>query len=388
MKSFDTIIIGSGVIGASVAYHLALRGCTNVVVLERALQPGEGSTGKATGGFRTQFSTEVNVRLSLLSREKLMRFKDEHGVDAGYRQCGYLFIAHGERELNALRSAQIVQQTAGARETEEVIVDDIVQLNPAVNPEGILGGTFCMLDGFIHPMNILKGYMESAKRLGVCFQFGVDCHAIVRSTDHNRITEVQTSAGTIPCGSVVNAAGAWAGPVAKLAGVAIPVQPGKRQVAITHPTDLLPEEMPMTIFTDDGFHLRVRDGRVLLLLPVDFPTSNPFDATFDDLWLDGVVARARTCVPCLRMTTIDRPSCWAGLYELSPDKHVIVGRAPGLENFYLVNGSSGHGVMHAPALGHLLAEVILDGKATTMNIDSLRPARFAEGKMNEASEFL
>ena len=386
MQTADIMIIGGGVIGASVACHLAQGGCTDVLVLERGAQPGEGSTGKATGGFRVQFSTEISVKLSLLSRKKLLTFHEEIGIDPGYRQCGYLFIATDENALDALRSAVKIQHAVGVEEIEEVSADDILRLNHAVNPEGIIGGTFCSLDGFIQPMNILHGYTAAARRLGVKFEYGIECLDFTRSG--GRITEVQTSAGRYAAGKLVNAAGAWAGDIGKLAGIDIPVRPTKRQVAVSVPTGILPEDMPMTIFTDDGFHLRVRNGRVLLLLPVDFETTDPFDVAFDESWLDRVVARAHHRIPCLRETAIDRPGCWAGLYEMSPDKHQLVGLAPGLENFYLVNGSSGHGVMHSPALGQLLAEIILHGKETSLDVAALRPTRFIEGKPNAVSELL
>jgi sarcosine oxidase subunit beta len=146
--------------------------------------------------------------------------------------------------------------------------------------------------------------------------------------------------------------------------------------------------MPMTIFCEDGFHLRVRDGRVLLLWPDQPVVADPFDTTSDDQWLEEVTWRAYQRVPCLAGVPIDRKSCWAGLYEMSPDKHALLGQAPGVNNLYLVNGSSGHGVMHAPALGQLLAEIILNGKAHTLDTYALRPSRFAEGQPNQASVLL
>jgi sarcosine oxidase subunit beta len=197
------------------------------------------------------------------------------------------------------------------------------------------------------------------------------------------------TAGEVSAGVLVNAAGAWAAAVARAAGVEIPLQPLRRQVAVTHPFDLLPEEMPMTIFAGDGFHLRVRDGRVLLLWPDRPPEgADPFDVSFDEGWLRKVVRRAHACVPCLRGAEIDRGACWAGLYEMTPDRHALLGRAPGTENLYLVNGSSGHGVMHSPALGQLLSEVILDGAAHTLDARPLRPTRFAEGEPILGPEFL
>lgn len=376
MEAADVVVIGAGVIGASTAYHLAARGCTRVLVLDRGTRPGQGSTGKATGGFRAQFGSEINVGLSLLSREKLRRFQDELGVDSGYRPCGYLFLAREADQLAALLAAQQVQHAAGLHEARQVDAGDIQQLNPAMNSAGLVGGVFCPTDGFIRPLDVLRGYTDGAERHGVRFSYAQPCEGF--RMDDDRIAAVRTPAGEVAAGCVVNAAGAWAAQVAYHAGVQIPITPLRRQVAATYPGDWLPEEMPMTIFVEDGFHLRVRDGRVLLLWPDEPQGADPFDTTFEDAWLEQVLWRARERVPCLAEVPIDRVHCWAGLYEMSPDKHALLGAAPGVENLYLANGSSGHGVMHAPALGQLLAEIILDGQATTLDTHALRPSRFAE----------
>jgi sarcosine oxidase subunit beta len=150
----------------------------------------------------------------------------------------------------------------------------------------------------------------------------------------------------------------------------------------------LPEDMPMTILVEDGFHFRVRDGRVMLLWPDQPDLSDPFDVSVEDAWIASVFEKARSRVPCLSRTSIDRERCWAGLYEMSPDVHALLGEAPGIENLYLVNGSSGHGVMHAPALGQLLAEIIVDGAASTLDARALRPSRFAEDEPNLAPKLL
>ncbi|MET0624563.1 MAG: FAD-dependent oxidoreductase [Pyrinomonadaceae bacterium] len=388
MRTAETVIVGGGVVGASVAYHLAARGVRDVLVLERGARPGEGSTGRATGGFRAQFGTEVNVRLSLLSREKLLRFEDETGVDPGFRQRGYLFIATNEDELQALVSAQSVQHACGLPEARAVTAEEVARLNPALSSEGIAGGVYCPADGFVRPLEIMRGYAEAAARLGARFEYGVAVEGF-EAEARGRVGTLRTSDGEVSAGVVVNAAGAWAAEVGRLAGVEIPVTPLRRQVAVTRPTTLLPEEMPMSIYAGDGFHLRVRDGRVLLLWP-DEPRggSDPFGASVDEEWLAAVVSKAHARVPCLGAAEIDRAACWAGLYEMSPDRHALLGRAPGLENFYLANGSSGHGVMHAPALGQLLAEQILDGDAHTLDVHALRPARFAEGEPNAGPSLL
>jgi sarcosine oxidase subunit beta len=376
----EVVIVGGGVMGASVAWHLASRGCRDVVVIDRSPAPGLGSTGKATGGFRAQFATEVNIRLALLSREKLLRFPEEIGVDSGYRPYGYLFLASSESQMEALRSIRPLQHGLGVP-VEEIGPEEARRLNPAVSTEGIVGGTFCPIDGFIRPLAILNGYVEAAKRLGVRFEHGVEATGFsIAKRLPGRVMSVETTAGPISARHAVNAAGAWAGELGKLAGVDVPVTPLRRQVAPTAPTSVLPEEMPMTIFLEDGFHLRVRDGRVLLLWPQPPASADPFDADFDAGWLPGLLARAHQRVPCLRDVPVDRAGCWAGLYEMSPDQHALLGRAPRLENLWLINGSSGHGVMHSPALGQLVAEMILDGEAKTIDVYSLRPSRFAEGE--------
>ncbi len=381
------VILGGGVMGASVAYHLAARGARDILVVDRADAPGGGSTSRATGGFRAQYATAINIRLSLLGREKLLRFRDETGGEAGYEPAGYLWVASSDKELAVLAEARALQHAEGLHEAVAVSCDDITRLNPALLLDDVVGGAFCPTDGFIHPLGILEGYLSAASRLGVRIEWGVEAVGLEREPS-GRVTAVLTAHDRIPAGAVVNAAGAWAGDFSCRCGVDEPVTPLRRQVARTVRTHVLPSSMPMTIFTADGFHTRVRDGRVLLLWPTPGAPGRPFDATVDPAWIDQVAAMARARLPVLRDVPVDREASWGGLYEMSPDKHAIVGAAPGCENFYLVNGSSGHGVMHAPALGHLLAEIMLDGKATTIDARPLRPERFAEGDLNPISELL
>lgn len=374
------VIIGAGVIGASIAYHLSARGVRDVVVLDRGDDFGAGSTPRATGGFRAQFSTAAGIALSLLSREKLIRFEDEIGVDSGYRPYGYLFIARSKQAMAQLHAANELQRACGLAEARVIDAGEVRAINPAVEDQAIVGGTFCPTDGFIRAMKILNGYAAAAQRNGVRFDFGVTVRGM--RIDHDRIVALETSRGDIHAEVFINAAGAWAGTL----GVDLPVVPLRRQVAATIETDVLPDTMPMTVWADDGFHFRVRDRRVLLLWP-DSPSPG-FDATFDaEAWLPQVLAFANARVPCLRDVPIDPAECWAGLYEMSPDHHAILGRAPGLANLYLANGSSGHGVMHAPAIGHVIAEMIIDGR-TSIDVDALRPSRFAEGAGIDAASLL
>ena len=379
-------VIGGGVIGASVAYHLAARGAREVVVLDRAPGPGAGSTGRATGGFRVQFGSAIDVRLSLLAREKLRRFAAETGGDCGYVPAGYLWVAETAAQLAALRDALAVQRANGAGDATEVDADAIGALNPALRRAPVAGGAYCASDGFIRPLQILDGYRRAAERLGVQFAWDADVTGLTRGRD-GRVIAVRTSRGEIATEAVVNAAGPWAARVAAFAGVDLPVVPLRRQVAVTVPMRALPATMPMTVYAGDGFHLRVRDGRVLLLLP-SAGAAEPFDTTVDAAWVDRVVELARARIPRLAEVAIDRDACWGGLYEMSPDGHAIVGAAPGVPNLFLANGSSGHGVMHAPALGQLLAEIVLDGAASSLDASALRPDRFARGVAARETELL
>src|SRR5688572_29117370 len=145
----EIVIVGAGVIGASVAWHLAMRGCRDILVVDRAPALGGGSTPKATGGFRAQFGSEINVRLSLLAREKFLRFKEEVGADPGFREAGYLFLARSEREMELLRSAQAIQHRCGATEARMIDAADARTINPAIGDETVLGAAYSPRDGFI-----------------------------------------------------------------------------------------------------------------------------------------------------------------------------------------------------------------------------------------------
>jgi len=349
----EIVILGGGVIGWSVAWHLARRGRRDVLVLDRSHELGAGSTSKATGGFRLQFDNETEVRLSLLSRTKLRAFEEETGIDSGYRPYGYLFLACNAGELETLRAAQAVQHACGVTEARMVSPAEARELSPAIEDATIAGGTFCPSDGFLRPMNILRGYRDAAERLGVRFAGGAEFLGF--REEHGRIVAAQTSAGEVQGSVFINALGAWAGP---------PVTPLRRNVAATVATVLLPESTPMTIWSGDWFHFRVRDGRVLLLWPDD--------PVVDD-WLEQVQRMTRDRAP--RLASLPIEECWSGYYEMSPDGHAILGPSPRYGNLFLANGCSGHGVMHSPALGELLAQMILDGH-TSIDVSALRPDRF------------
>jgi sarcosine oxidase subunit beta len=373
--TWDVLVVGGGVMGWSVAHHLARAGLRRILVVDR----GGGSTERATGGFRAQFATEVNVRLSLLSRRKLLAFQEETGVDPGYRPAGYLFLAATPAQTRQLAAALEVQRACGCDDAALVDLEDVRRLAPCIRTENVVGGTFSPRDGFIRPLEIRRGYLEAALRGGVQ-RLDAEVTGLSRVAGALR---VETSAGRHEAATVVNAAGAWAARIGALAGVDVPVQPLRRQVARTEPTDALPASTPMTIFAD-GFHFRVRDDHVLLLWPTE-GGADPFDVSVEPEWTATVAAAARERVPPL--ATVPIASAYAGLYEMSPDEHALLGPAPGEERLFLVNGSSGHGVMHSPALGQLAAE-LLTGTQPALDVRPLRPSRFTEGRPNPIRRLL
>lgn len=387
MRSADVVVVGAGVVGASCAYHLARAGL-RTLLLDRAKGPGAGSTGRATGGFRAQYGSELNVRLSLLSRAKLHAFREDTGVDPGFDPVGYLFLAQEPAHLDALREAHALQQRLGLTEARVLTAEELPALNPHLRYEGLLGGTFCPSDGVLRPLEILRGYLEASARAGAEHRWDEELVALERGPA-GRLVKLRTRRGTeFSAGLVLDAAGPWAASVARLAGEEIPVVPLRRQVALTEPTRALPERFPLTIWLGDGFHLRVRDGRALLLRPSPGNPEDPWDDRVEPAWLDDVAARAAERVPPLRGVSLDRERSWAGLYELSPDGHALLGFAPGCPNLLLANGSSGHGVMHSPALGQLATEIAVYGETRSLDARALRPSRFAEGEPVQGSALL
>jgi len=384
MLTYDAVIVGAGVIGASCAMHFARAGL-RVLVLDRAPAPGGGSTARATGGFRAQFGDAIDIRLSLVARDLLRRFRDDTGVDPGFVPVGYLWLAGSYAELGELRRANDVQVREGLVEAQLVSVDDIHNLNPNISLADVRGGAWCPSDGLLKPMEILRGCLDAAQRLGADVRWNTSVVAFER--DGARITAVVTPNATFATGLVVDAGGPWAASIARLADIELPVVPLRRQVAITHPTRALPPTLPLTIWLADGFHIRVRDDRALLLMPTP---GDPDDAWCDRVepsWLDMITAIAAERIPALANVGLDRAAAWAGLYEMSPDRHAIVGFAPACTNLLFVNGCSGHGVMHALALG-LLASELATARATTLDIHALRPSRFDDGDLVLGSSLL
>jgi sarcosine oxidase subunit beta len=369
----DAVVIGGGVMGTSTAYHLALRGCRNVLLLEREPFFGTQATGRCAGGIRYQFSTAINVRLSQLSLPMLDRFEEELAQPIDRRRTGYLFLLTSEGSVASFRETVAMQRRLGVN-TEWLTPEEIAARVPLFNTEGVLAGTNHADDGLADPNSVVQGYVSGARRLGV--KLVTDVAVTHIQVEGDKIRGVVTDQGTVDTSVVVNAAGPWAGQVGKMAGVDIPIAPLRRQIAVTGPLPEIPPDFPFVIDFDQSLYFH-REGDGLLT-----GMSNPhekvgFDQSVDPEWELVHFEAALKRLPLLERAGI--ASRWAGLYEVSPDAHPILGRIPAVKGLYCVGGFSGHGFMHGPICGLLLAEEILDGGAHTLDISSLYIDRFEGG---------
>jgi sarcosine oxidase subunit beta len=359
--------------GASVAFHLARRGVTNVVLVEREPMLGAGSTGRNAGGVRHQFSNEANIRLSLESIRTLERFADEVGTPIDLHQDGYLFllsapesVAAFKRNVELQRSCGISVDWLGASEAE--------RLAPGLDGSGVLGATFCQKDGIADPNGVTMGFAKAAQAKGV---------EIVRETEvtgidvgSGRITGVKTSRGAIATPVVVNAAGPHARLVGRLAGVDVPVDPYRRHIFIAQDfTRAVPPNRIMVIDFETTFYFHREGGGVLFGMG-DPKEPAGFDTTVRWDFLPQVIEVAIRRLPALEDASISH--AWAGLYEMSPDANPLIGPAPGLEGFYVINGFSGHGFQHSPAAGRILADLITGGDPH-IDVTPFAPDRFRAG---------
>ncbi|HXI40736.1 MAG TPA: FAD-dependent oxidoreductase [Bryobacteraceae bacterium] len=385
MQSADVVIVGGGIVGSSVAYHLTQAGCRNVVVLERESHQGKGSTGKSMGGVRAQFSTPVNIRMSLYSIPFFRAFDEAMGHPSGYRAQGYLFLATRERHLQYLRTNYELQVSMGLKTVALLQPEDVIRMVPQLRADDILGGSFCSTDGFVDPHSVMTGFMLRAIDHGARLIRNAEVMAIER--DANGVCGVLTVNERIAARTVVNAAGAWAGIVAKLAGVELPVEPLRRMLVPTEPFDKIAHTAPMVVDMSTGFHFRP-EGLGLLLAWNDPEETPGFKTNFDPAFVEKILTRGVNRVPCLEGAEVNPKRAWAGLYEMTPDHHPILGPAPGVPGLYFANGFSGHGVMHSPATGKIIADLILKGASDLVDTRLLNFERFAAGRLLEETAVL
>jgi sarcosine oxidase subunit beta len=374
-KTADVVIIGGGVMGVSAAYHLAQRGCTDVVLLEKGPFLGMEATGKCAGGIRYQFSTEINVRLSQLSLPMLERFREELGQEIDLHWPGYLFLLDNEADLAAFQRNVAMQNRLGVP-SQIISRQEAQSLAPLLFMEDILAAAWHTGDGLADPNGVVQGYAMGARRLGAKTLTSVEATGIrVKS---GQVTAVETSQGTIAAPVVIDAAGPWAGVVAAMAGVNLPITPLRRQIAVTTPLADLPVDLPFVIDFSRSLYFH-REGEGVLTGQSNPDETPGFDQSVDNAWTEQHLELAAWRFPLLSQAGL--LSQWAGLYEVTPDAHPVIDRLSEPAGFYMAAGFSGHGFMHGPVTGLLIAELLLDGRAHSLDIHQLRFSRFAEGDL-------
>ena len=349
--------------GASVAWHLAQRGMTNVVLVEREPQLATGSTGKNAGGVRHQFSHPANIALSIESIAMMARFEDVVGTPIDFHQDGYLFLLSTAAHVATfLKNVQM--QKAHGIDVQWLSPKEAQALAPGLDVTGVKGATYCAADGVADPNGVTVGFAKGAQARGV---------EVVRETEvigirlaGNRVVEVQTSRGAITTPLVVNAAGPWAKSIGRMCGVDVPVEPERRHIFIASPpaggswddganAGRVPSNKLLVIDFDTSFYFHREGGGVLF--GMGDPDEQPgFDITVRWDFLPKVIEVAMQRLPALADAAVSH--AWAGLYEMTPDHNPIIGPSSDVEGFYTIAGFSGHGFQHAPAAGRILADVI------------------------------
>jgi len=368
----DVVIVGGGVIGWSAAYHLSRRDPgLRVVVVDKNSAGGMGSTGLAAGGVRAQFSTSVNIALSKRSIEFFERFADMTGEDPSFRQHGYLFVTATEHGAAHLRRCSDLQARHGVF-VEEWSDLALSERAPYLHSQDLKAARFGPRDGYLDPFSVCTGFEKAARRNGVASHYNTR----VVSGDAKR---VQSEHGPIDCGAVLLATGHWSRSLGALFGIDLPVVHQRHMLALTGPVGNVPEALPMVVDLDTSFHFRCEGNALLIGCNWECPTPRDPDApaVFEFGFLQAIAEYGLHRLPLLADAGFDTKRCWAGYYAETPDHHAIIGEADGI---YMATGFGGHGIMHSPAAGEAIAEIIVDGKSD-LDVGALRPSRFAEGDL-------
>ncbi|MEV3913717.1 NAD(P)/FAD-dependent oxidoreductase [Streptomyces canus] len=365
----DVVVIGGGVMGTSIARHLARAGVRDVVLVERD-DLASGSTSKAAGGVRAQFSDELNIRLGARSLEAFGRFEEETGQDIGLHRVGYLFLLSSPEEVTSFEESVRLQNSLGvpSRMTDPA---EARRLSPLITTDGLLAAAFSPEDGHCTPESVVYGYAADARRHGATILRHTQVTGIdLRGDD---ITGVVTSRGRIATDTVICAAGAWSRAVGAMVGVDLPVEPLRRQIAVTEPVEGLPPDLPMTIdFTSSLYFHAEGPG---LLLGMSDPDETPgFDTATHDRWIPRLAEAMTHRAPAL--LDLRRTGGWAGLYELTPDHNALIGEATSVSRFLYATGFSGHGFLQGPAVGEVVRDLYL-GRVPFVDISPLSAGRFA-----------
>jgi sarcosine oxidase subunit beta len=383
-QTADIVIVGAGIIGGSIAFHLLERDPgLRVVMLEKEPEPGTGATSKATGGVRFQFSTEANVRLTQLSYRYFTDAEEILGSPVDFMRHGYLFVTTDRATLEQCRRNVAMQRGLGV--PSELLTPSQIQIHLAsLVTHDLVGGSFCPDDGSADPYSMLQAFLARARDRGLRLLTEQPVTGVVKAGE--RVTGVRTPQGEWSAPVVVDCAGPYADQIGAMAGVEIPSKPYRRQVMVTEPLPLLPPAFPLIVDLDTGFYVHRQGLSAVLMGGTDKDIKPGLDTTVDWDAFDAVFRAAALRVPPLAEAQVMR--AYAGVRDLTPDYHGILGPAPQAPGFHVACGFSGHGFMHSPAIGILMTEILLDGRATSMDIGALSLDRFAAGRLRaEANMF-
>lgn len=379
--SADAVVIGGGIIGVATAFYLARANVGKIVIVEKDRLMGSGSTSKAAGGIRAQFTTRVNIEMSMLSEKIFANFKDETGWEALFDQVGYMFLLNRDEDIAVFKKAYELQRECGLDVTL-LKPEDIGQYAPHVVTEDIKLATFCQDDGLGDPNEFLAAYEKGCRDKGV----EIELEAEVTGFDiqSGKMAGVKTRKGDIVTPLVINAAGAWAGEIGRLMGADVKVKPYPRMCVTTGELDFVKPFFPMVVDVASGLYCH-KESKGMLLGWADKDQKSTFDISNDPDYTDNILMRALERIP--QLETAEVANQWTGLYETTPDHRAIIGWEASVEGVLHVTGFSGHGFMHAPAAGIVAAE-LATGKETSIDIADLSPERFARGELVEETNVI
>ena len=371
----DVVIIGGGCMGASVAYHLAARSAGKIVLLEREKFLAMGSTGRNAGGIRHQFSTPVNIHLSNYSIDVIRRFPEIFGVSADYHALGYLFLLTTPSQVEIFKKNIALQKSLGVHDVVFLEPAEIARLAPRVNLENVIGGSICPRDGTADPYTVTQTFASEARKRGA--YIANETEVIGIETARGKIARVKTNQGDIATPNIVNCAGPWAGQIGAMAGLEIPIVPLRRQMFNTSEIPEIPRDHPFIIDFTTSLYFHPDSPGLLFGMSNRSETSS-FNYAVDEAFHFEMLEQAMYRLPLVEHARVTKQI--AGLYEVTPDAHPILGQARDLYGFYNCAGFSGHGFQHSPAAGLALSEIILDGASKTIDVSMLDLERFREGR--------
>ena len=371
-SSADVVIIGAGIIGFSVAFHLARARFGQIVLVDKGSLIGDGSTSQAAGGIRAQFAQKTNIEMSIISENFFENFKEETGYDAFFEQVGYLFLLSEQADIDLFKKSCELQKSLGLP-VELLKTEEIARIVPHVRLDDIKLGTFCEKDGISDQREFLSGFERASKKMGLVVELEAEVESI--DVESGKITGIRTKRGHIKTPIVVNCAGPFAKEIGQMVGAEVKVEPYKRQIVNTAELDFVKPGIPMVVDVKSGLYCH-KEGSGLLLGWAEKDREPSFDISVEPDYTDSILERALDRIP--QLETAEIANQWAGLYESTPDHQAIIGWESKVEGMFHCCGFSGHGIMHAPAAGLVTSE-ILTGKEPSVEISSYAPERFAKG---------